>query len=133
MTVRYADAHYYIALLSREDQHHAAALRLTAQLEGTIVTTDWILAEVGNALCQPRNRLRFIELVNVLRSNPAVKIVSATREIFDGGLQLYANRPDKAWSLVDCISFLVMEREGIREALTADLHFEQAGFAALLK
>ena len=133
MTARYADAHYYIALLSREDQHHAAAVRLTAQLEGPIITTDWILAEVGNALSQPRNRLRFVELVDVLRSNPGVRIVSATRETFDNGMQLYASRPDKAWSLVDCISFFVMEREGIREALTADLHFEQAGFVPLLK
>jgi predicted nucleic acid-binding protein len=46
---------------------------------------------------------------------------------------LYHLRPDKQWSLTDCISFLVMSEEGITEALTADHHFEQAGFVALLK
>jgi predicted nucleic acid-binding protein len=46
---------------------------------------------------------------------------------------LYVNRPDKQWSLTDCISFVVMEREGIADALTGDKHFEQAGFNVLLK
>jgi predicted nucleic acid-binding protein len=49
------------------------------------------------------------------------------------GVDLYRRRPDKAWSLTDCISFVVMQREGITEALTGDQHFEQAGFVALLK
>jgi uncharacterized protein len=48
-------------------------------------------------------------------------------------LDLYRDRPDKAWSLTDCISFVVMADKGIRDALTADHHFEQAGFVALLK
>jgi hypothetical protein len=41
--------------------------------------------------------------------------------------------PDKQWPLTDCISFVVMQREGLSEALTGDLHFEQASFVALLK
>jgi len=45
---------------------------------------------------------------------------------------LYQNRPDKNWSLTDCISFVVMQEHGITEALTADRHFEQAGFVPLL-
>jgi hypothetical protein len=51
----------------------------------------------------------------------------------DRGLALYAARPDKEWSLTDCVSFLVMQDHGVTEALTADHHFEQAGFVALLK
>ena len=46
------------------------------------------------------------------------------------GLGLYESRPDKEWSLTDCISFVVMKKEGIVEALTEDRHFEQAGFVA---
>ena len=56
-----------------------------------------------------------------------------TDAVFEAGLELYLNRPDKDWSLTDCISFVVMEQEGLTEALTGDLHFEQAGFVALLK
>jgi uncharacterized protein len=42
------------------------------------------------------------------------------------------SRRDKEWSLTDCISFVVMKERGLTEALTADHHFEQAGFKALL-
>lgn len=48
-------------------------------------------------------------------------------------MQLYTQRPDKDWSLTDCISFVVMKQHGLTEALTADRHFEQAGFKALLR
>jgi predicted nucleic acid-binding protein len=49
------------------------------------------------------------------------------------GCELYDARPDKEWSLTDCISFVVMRDRGIEQALTGDEHFEQAGFAALLR
>jgi hypothetical protein len=48
-------------------------------------------------------------------------------------VELYAERPDKGWSLTDCIFFVVMRQQGIIQALTGDHHFEQAGFSALLK
>ena len=48
-------------------------------------------------------------------------------------IELYNNRPDKSWSLTDCTSFILMRSRGITQALTADRHFEQAGFTALLK
>jgi len=60
-------------------------------------------------------------------------VVEPSAELFAAGVAFYAGRPDKDWPLTDCISFVVMEREGIREALTGDRYFEQAGFVALLK
>jgi len=45
---------------------------------------------------------------------------------------LFCSRADKSWSLTDCTSFVIMEDRGIRDALTGDRHFEQAGFRALL-
>jgi predicted nucleic acid-binding protein len=59
-------------------------------------------------------------------------VVAASNSNFQLGSDLYNNRPDKAWSLTDCISFVVMQEHGISEALTGDHHFEQAGFVALL-
>jgi predicted nucleic acid-binding protein len=53
--------------------------------------------------------------------------------LFDRGVELYDARPDKHWSLTDCISFVAMQDHGISEALTGDRHFEQAGFVALMR
>ena len=66
-----------------------------------------------------------------LRSVHDVRIVPASEHLLWRGFELYQNRRDKAWSLTDCISFVVMADEGLTEALTGDRHFEQAGFAAL--
>jgi hypothetical protein len=62
-----------------------------------------------------------------------VEIMPPTAALFDQGLALFAERQDKAWSLPDCISFVVMQERGIREALSGDHHVEQAGFVALLR
>jgi hypothetical protein len=68
-----------------------------------------------------------------LNREPPDLVVPASSELFDRGMSLYLARPDKKWSLTDCISFVVMEDRKVTEALTADHHFEQAGFVALLK
>ncbi|MBV8265691.1 MAG: hypothetical protein JO252_05020, partial [Planctomycetaceae bacterium] len=81
----------------------------------------------------PANRGGFSELLQLLRADPNVVIVPPSLELFEQGIDLYARRPDKAWSLTDCISFVVMTEQRLAEALTGDHHFEQAGFQALLK
>jgi len=67
-----------------------------------------------------------------LRASPDVRIIGPSEELFSRGLELYRQRPDKEWSLTDCISFVVMRDEQLSEALTGDRHFEQAGFKSLL-
>jgi predicted nucleic acid-binding protein len=49
------------------------------------------------------------------------------------GLALYNSRPDKGYSLTDCISMQTMRREGLSEALTNHRHFEQEGFRAVFR
>jgi predicted nucleic acid-binding protein len=58
-------------------------------------------------------------------------VVGYDARVYQAGFGLFAARPDKAWSLTDCISFAVMRERGLSEALTGDHHFEQAGFRAL--
>jgi predicted nucleic acid-binding protein len=48
-------------------------------------------------------------------------------------LELYAQRSDKTWGLVDCSTMLMMEEFGSTEVFTSDFHFEQAGFTAMLR
>jgi uncharacterized protein len=88
---------------------------------------------LADALARPPNRERFLRLFRILQEQPELNIIPASRSLLHAGLNLYENRPDKSWSLTDCISFVVMQREGITDALTGNKHSEQAGFVVLLK
>jgi uncharacterized protein len=129
----FADTSYYVSLLGERDLHHAQAVDLAQLCDGQMVTTDFVLAEVGNWLSQTADRPLFLKLLDMLGADPQTTVIPATRDLFGAGCSLYAHRMDKDWSLTDCISFVVMEQQRLKEALTADHHFEQAGFTALLK
>jgi hypothetical protein len=133
MTTTFADSFYFMALLNRNDQAHDRAMKAHDHRHGRLVTTDFILLEVADAYAHPVDRPACLELIDDLAIDPLVMIVPASASLLKEGLDLYRRRPDKDWPLTDCISFVVMQREGITEALTADHHFEQAGFVALLK
>jgi len=129
----FADSFYFLALLRADDRVHARALTASQNRTERLMTTAWVLTEVADALAAPAMREGFPRLLAALRADPACTIVPPTQDLFDAGVELYVRRPDKAWSLTDCISFVVMREYGINEALTGDRHFEQAGFIALLK
>jgi hypothetical protein len=129
----FADTSYYVALLLKNDSRHERAVELTMHNSGLVVTTGWILSELGSFLSPPPTRQLFVDLVKDLQSDPGVAVVSADMVQFNSGLEIYRGRPDKAWSLVDCISFLIMREKGLIDAWTTDHHFEQAGFRAMLK
>lgn len=133
MTPIFADSGYYVALLLQNDQAHDRAVEITQRLQSPIITTAWVLTEVANTFSAPRFRGAFVSLLDDLQADPNVRVLAPDAWIFAQGIELYRNRPDKNWSLTDCISFVVIEREGITEALTGDRHFEQAGFKALLR
>jgi len=133
MTGYFADTHYYLALVSRDDVDHGRAPELSRRLPGRMVTTAWVITELADAFSASAQRGAFLDLLRRLRANPILTIVPPTQELFDRAIELYAARQDKDWSLTDCISFVVMRDQGIREALTGDHHFEQAGFRILLK
>jgi predicted nucleic acid-binding protein len=133
MTDAFADTYYFLALLGADPSQQQAAINATRGRRGALVTTSWVLCEVANFLHRARDRAGFVRLWNDLRADPGVRIVGPDRQLFEDGIAVYAARPDKDWSLTDCISFVVMRRDAIGEALTADHHFEQAGIVALLK
>jgi uncharacterized protein len=133
MRTVFADSFYFLALWNAKDRGHANALAFTRDYHEAMLTTDWVVVELADALARPPNRERFLRLFRILQQQPELNIIPASRSLLQAGLNLYENRRDKSWSLTDCISFVVMQRESITDALTGDKHFEQAGFVALLK
>jgi predicted nucleic acid-binding protein len=131
----FADTLYWVAITHRKDQWHQAALNISRTLaEYHLVTTDEVLTEVLAAFCEagPILRQRAATLVGKLHQRPTVTVRPQSRQTFLSGLALYEIRPDKGYSLTDCISMILMRQEGITEVLTHDDHFTQEGFVRLL-
>ena len=131
----FLDASYAIALSSATDRHHERAERLAEQLSrvsARFITTRAVILEIGNALAKQRFRAAAVELLDALERDSAVEIIPLSEEVYREALAFYRLRLDKEWGLTDCLSSVVMEQRNIIEALTADDHFRQAGFRALL-
>jgi len=90
-----------------------------------------VLAEVLNRFGSTTLRIPAAAFLEELEHDPDVKILGHSDALYERGLTLYRARPDKEWSLTDCISFVVMHEQNITDALTGDHHFAQAGFVPL--
>lgn len=132
MTPVFVDTSCLVAFLNPNDEHHAGAFDGLVRLSRPLVTSGWVLAELGNFLAKGGGRRLFAPFVAQLARDPRIEIVPADAQSFEAGLKLYGERSDKEWSFVDCVSFAIMGRRNIIEALTADHHFEQAGFQTVL-
>jgi predicted nucleic acid-binding protein len=129
----FVDSFFYIALLNRRDQYHHLAAEVSQTIgDSEFWTTDLVLVEAANGCRRPSLRLAAARLIQRLASEPDTHIVRLSQELFEKALGRYESRRDKAWSLTDCLSFIVMEENGIQEALTGDAHFLQAGFRTLM-
>jgi|SRR5437868_14541387 len=129
----FADTSYYLALVNPIDRRHQRAVDLAENLLGRMFVTEYVLVELGSALSRGSDRAVYLELLERLRSDQATTLIPASEALFRQGVALFAKRPDKEWSLVDCISMVIMKQRRLKEALTTDHHFVQAGFRALLR
>ena len=129
----FADTQFFIALANPRDSWRPATLAAIANLSCTIITTEYVLMEVGDAFSRVGERERFKDLLIKLENDSEVDMLPASHVLFREAVELHANRPDKEWSLTDCSSFVVMKHRNIQKALTADHHFTQAGFETLIK
>jgi uncharacterized protein len=136
MNAVFADTFYWVALSDFSDSAHQRALALTFERSGSrIVTTDEVLTEYLTffAAAPEAFRIEAAETVEEILTSAVIHVIPQSRESFLAGLRLYRARPDKGYSLVDCISMQTMRREGITDVLTNDRHFEQEGFRTLFR
>jgi predicted nucleic acid-binding protein len=128
----FADTFHFLALLKSDDPYHGRAVELHRVRWQNIVITDCVVLETGDACCAPKDHDDFLALYGSLRADSRVEIVRLTPELLERGVAMFRSRADKSWPLTDCISFVVMQDRKLKEALTADHDFVQAGFKALL-
>jgi predicted nucleic acid-binding protein len=129
----FLDTGYFVALLDHRDELHVRALAWSKAIQEPALVTEYVLVETVNLLSHPADRPGVHMLLRQIASSPGYRVIDADRKLFELGCNLHLDRPDKEWSLTDCISFEVMRQRGITRALAYDNHFEQAGFEALLR
>ncbi len=136
MRTVFADATYWIALNSPKDELHDHAMQASRELGNCrLLTSDLILTELLNHFARfgPEIRGNIVEFTYRLRKTKNLTIEPMSTRLFLDALDFYDKHRDKEWGLIDCASFYLMQQQGIREALTFDSDFEQAGFVTLLR
>ncbi len=130
----FLDTVFIQALLNKRDQYHTQARRFLPRVRAAadVWVTEAVLLEVGNALGVV-NRQGAVQFIQQCYDTTNLQVVTVDTPMLARALHLYSERPDKTWGLTDCISFVVMWEQGLTDAVTADVHFVQAGFRALLR
>ena len=132
----FLDTSFTIAQVSPKDQFNQKARFWSEKIQAeqiSLITTQAILLEIGNALSKQHFRQIAVTLLEYFAVSESIEIIPLTDDLYNKAFNFFRSRPDKDWGLVDCISFVVMTERNIPSALTADEHFIQAGFTALLR
>ncbi|MBU4320672.1 MAG: PIN domain-containing protein [Thermodesulfovibrionales bacterium] len=124
----FLDTGYLIALLNKKDNLHKAAVEAAEKYHGPFLTTQLILIELANSLCLPPQKPLAIRMIDKIQADPLTTVIPVTFDRFEKALSLYKKRTDKSWGMIDCFSFIAMDEFGVKQALTFDEHFRQAGY-----
>ncbi|MFN6487897.1 MULTISPECIES: type II toxin-antitoxin system VapC family toxin [unclassified Nostoc] len=122
-----------LCFLHKDEPQHQRAVELIVTTSRTRLTHNYVLAElVALALVRGFSRSIVLSYSLELINNSNVQIVWVDEPLHREAIDLLLARQDKTYSLCDAVSFVLMRRQGIMEALTTDKHFEQEGFTRLL-
>jgi uncharacterized protein len=132
----FADTFYWIALLNPADKSHQDATTISRDRpETSLVTTEAVLIELLNYFSASGERMRraATTLCDQILAHSNTIVLPQTRDAFNLGFELYKARPDKGYSLTDCISMVEMRNRHMVDVLTHDRHFAQEGLNLLLR
>ena len=135
MNKLFVDTSGWLAILVSSDHHHKNAVEIYLERIKSgheIVTHEGILLEVGNALAGVKTRHIVNDFLATVSCSEKIELVRFSPSFIEEGWNLFSERMDKEWGIIDCLSFVIMKDRKIHEALTADRHFRQAGFVKLL-
>ena len=123
------------ALADRRDPSHVSAARWVARLLKTsivLVLTDYIIDEACTLAKARAGGYGALQLLEIIDRSEAFRFVWIGEEHFGSAKSFFRKHADHGYSFTDCTSFVVMQELRIRDALTTDRHFTEAGFRPLL-
>lgn len=130
----FLDASFAIAAKLKRDQQHGVVADLWRRLllaSVRVVTTTFVVDEIAAFLASRGDHSAAVEMGEIMMASSHVELIHVDEQLFNLGWNYFIRHDDKRYSLTDCISFVVMEQRGLRQALTFDQHFGQAGFECL--
>jgi predicted nucleic acid-binding protein len=132
----FVDTFYLIALSNPRDQWHQRVVVFSQSLtDYRLYTVEEVLAEFLTFCSTAGTHIR-AEAVRTVRDalyDPQWTVFPQSHTSFLEALSLYESRPDKEYSLTDCVSMQTMRREGMAEVLSNDHHFTQEGFRIMFR
>jgi predicted nucleic acid-binding protein len=132
----FADTFYWISLINPDDAHHKQSIDFDRSKDRPVlITTEEVIGEFLTFFGSkgPFFRTKAVAVTRQILVNQKIRVLPQTHDTFVGGLELYAARPDKEYSLTDCISMATMRLEGLNDVLTNDAHFAQEGFHPIFR
>lgn len=94
MKLAFADTYYFLALLNPRDQDHDRVVEFSTTWDGGLLTSEYVLLEVADALSKPMYRPRLVQLMDELKLDETVEIIPANADWFEKGMSLYRARQD---------------------------------------
>jgi predicted nucleic acid-binding protein len=132
MSILFLDTGYLIALINKNDNLHKKARVASQEFHGPFLTTDLVLVELANSLSMATQRQLAIKVIDTIRADSLTTVIPFGADSFEKTFSFYRKRSDKTWGMIDCFSFITMDELGVKQALTFDDHFKQAGYATPL-
>lgn len=132
----FGDTGYFIALVNKKDQYHRQAKKWARRLTKEKISCHIsipIVFEIADGFSKIGRREIGIDLLEQISNSVNFIVHSFSEALYNNAKKLYIARKDKEWSLTDCYSFELMKELNISQVLSADKHFEQAGYEILLK
>ena len=120
------------SLADPRDLDHAAVRAVYNDPERTFILHELILVEAFSLLTKRLHKQAAFRTVGAFRLSARVEKTPLTPDLLEAGWERCRRFADKEWDWIDCVSFELMEHRGVREALSLDRHFAQAGFALLI-
>lgn len=129
----FVDTSAWFALTAPGDPHHQDARRLIQGAVDRLVTTDYVVDETLTLLKVRRSTQRALVFGAEMLHGELAELIWVGASDFANGWSIFERYNDKGWSFTDCVSFAVMRRAGIHQAIAFDEHFRQLGGIEVLQ
>lgn len=126
--MRLVDTSFWVALLLPRDRHHPEARALWNSGPGPLLCTTHVAGESWTFLRRRAGHAPAVAFLDALTASPHVALHHVDEATEEEARRWLRRHDEREFSFVDAVSFAVMRRRRIDEALAFDGDFSAAGF-----